>query len=56
MTDRDIEEEKYDCHIKSHPWFDNKRIQLVVHEHIPCLKDKLSAQRLVKAKEGHLSS
>ena len=43
MTKQCIEKEKQGYHIKSHSWFNNEGVQLVVHECISLFRDKLSA-------------
>lgn len=56
MTKRNIKEEKQGCHNKSHFNFNDKEVQLAIHECIFCLGDKLSVQKLAKALNDYLGS
>ena len=56
MTKRSIKEEKQGSHIKSHSWFNDEGVQLAIRECISCFRDKLSAQKLVKAVDDYLVS
>lgn len=56
MTKRCIEERKQDCYTKSYFWFNDKRVQLAVHECIFSSGDKLLAQKLAKALQDYLGS
>ena len=56
MTKRCIEEGKQGCHTKSHLWFNDEGVQLLVHEYISFSGDKLSAQKLAKAVKDYLGS
>lgn len=54
MTKKSIEERNQSCHIKSYFWFNDKKIQLVIHECISCLKNKLLVQKLTKVAGDYL--
>ena len=54
MTKGSIKGKKQGCHTKSHSWFNDKGIQLAVHECISYSRDKLKAQKLAKAVGDYL--
>ncbi len=56
MTSKSIEKEKQGYYIKSHSWFNNKEIQLAVHECISYSKYKLLTYKLATALRDYLES
>ena len=52
-TKRYIKEKKQDYHTKSHFWFNDEKIQLVIHKCISFFDDKLLAQKVAKAVKNY---